>query len=126
MAKLLGITFEKSRWLYYVAMLLAFLSSAFFLLFLVGEGIADLFNGSLEVIPILLMMLFTVSGFFIAFKRHKRGGMIMTAGGFLMLIYLLIMGGGNAWYAALIFGLPFIIPGLMLLLFWKLQTEEKQ
>lgn len=121
MAKILGITFEKSRWLYYVAMLLAFLSSAFFMLFLIGEGITDLFDGALQVIPIMLMILFTVSGFFLAFKRSKQGGLILTAGGFIMMIYLLIMGGSNALYAAMIYGLPFIIPGLMLIFSSKLQ-----
>jgi hypothetical protein len=121
MAKILGITFEKSRWLYYVAMLLAFLSSAFFMLFLIGEGITDLFNGALQVIPIILMILFTVSGFFLAFKRPKQGGMILTTGGFIMMIYLFIMGGINAWYAAMIYGLPFIIPGFILIFSSKLQ-----
>lgn len=121
MAKILGISFEKRGWLYYTAMVLAFLSSAFFMLFLIGEGITDLIHGSLQVIPIMLMILFTVSGFFLAFKRPKQGGLIMTSGGFIMMIYLLIMGGSNAWYAAIIYGLPFIIPGLMLFLGTKLK-----
>lgn len=114
MTKILGFNFEKSRWLYYLAMFFGFLSSAFFMLFLIGEGLTDLFNGSAEVIPIIIMILFTVSGFIVAFKRPRQGGMIMIAGGFIMMIYLFIMGGSNAWYAALIYGLPFIIPGLML------------
>lgn len=121
MTKIFGLNFERSKWLYYLAMFLGFLSSAFFMLFLIGEGITDLINGAVEVIPIMLMILFTVFGFFLAFKRPKQGGMIMTAGGFIMVIYLFVMGGSNAWYAALIYGLPFIIPGLMLLLGAKLK-----
>lgn len=116
MKKIPGIPIEKSRWLYYLAMLLGFLASAFFMIFLIGEGLTDLFNGSTEVIPIILMILFTVSGFIVAFKRPKQGGMIMIAGGFIMMIYLFIVGGSNAWYAALIYGLPFIIPGLIIYL----------
>jgi len=51
-----------SRILHYIALILGFQASAFFLFFLISDGVADLFDGKFSVIPILIMMIFTVFG----------------------------------------------------------------
>jgi len=48
--------------LHYIALILGFQASAFFLFFLISDGVADLFNGKFSVIPILILMILTVIG----------------------------------------------------------------
>jgi len=98
----------------YIALGSGFLASVFFLFFLIGEGIADLIEGKTAVIPILLMMLFAVAGFALAFRKPRIGSLIMVAGGIVMAVYLLLLGGVSEIKMSLIYGLPFILPGLIL------------
>ncbi len=101
--------------LHVLALVLGFLPSLFFLLFLIGDGFIEILDGKLGVIPILIMMLLTVSGYVLAWKRQKKGGMVMIAGGVIMGIYLLISGGFPGWQMALLFSLPFVLPGVLLM-----------
>lgn len=100
--------------LYYIALILGFQVSIFFVFFLVADGITDLAEGKFSVIPILLMMILAVSGFVWSVFKPVKGGLLMIAGGLVMAVYLLIMGGIGEWQMALIFGLPFIVPGVIL------------
>jgi hypothetical protein len=97
-----------------IALVAGFLPAAFFLVFLVGEGLAELIDGKYAVIPILSLMLLAVSGYILAWKRPKAGGLIMMAGGFIMGIYLLITSGFQDFIMAAVYGLPFIAPGSLL------------
>ncbi len=106
-----------------LALALGFLPAAFFLLFLLGEGFAELIDGKTGVIPIVLMMLFTVSGYILAWKRPQMGGIIMISGGFVMGIYLLITGGVGEWQMALAYSVPFMLPGFLFTLLKKLRTD---
>lgn len=99
-----------------IALALGFLPSAFFLIFLIGAGITELLDGKLMVLPILLLMLLTVSGYILAWKRPRGGGIIMSLGGLMMGIYLLIAGGISDLTLASVYSLPFIVPGIMLVL----------
>jgi len=80
-----------TRILHYIALILGFQASAFFLFFLISDGVIDLFDGKYSVIPIL----------------------IMISGGVVMALYLIMLGGTVGIKMALIYGLPFIIPGLI-------------
>jgi len=97
-----------------VALALGFLPAAFFLFFLIGEGLAELIDGKTGVIPILVLMILTVSGYLLAWKRPRAGGLIMMAGGLAMGIYLFIAGGSDSIIMILAYSLPFIVPGFML------------
>jgi len=99
--------------LHYIALILGFQASAFFLFFLISDGVADLFNGKFSVIPILIMMIFTVIGYIWAISKPKQGSLIMISGGVVMALYLIMLGGMVGIKMALIYGLPFIIPGLI-------------
>lgn len=107
----------------YTAMILGFQASAFFTFFLIAEGGADLIEGKFRVIPIMLMMIFTVGGFFWTITRHSKGSLMMIAGGVIMAVYLLILGGIGGIQMALIYSLPFIIPGVILYYTSKRRTE---
>jgi hypothetical protein len=95
-----------------IGLFLGFVPSAFFLVFLIGEGLADLIDGKLAVIPILVMMILAVSGYILAWKRQKAGGIIMISGGLVMGFYLLILGGFYDWQMAFFYSFPFILPGV--------------
>lgn len=98
----------------FVAQAAGFLASAFFLIFLVGEGGAGLMEGKTAVVPILILMLSATAAYVLSFKKSRIGGLIMVAGGVAMAVYLLILGGVSEIKMSLIFALPFIIPGLIL------------
>jgi uncharacterized membrane protein (UPF0136 family) len=99
--------------LHYLALILGFQASAFFLFFLISDGVADLINGKYSVIPILIMMILTIIGYIWAISKPKLGSLIMISGGAVMAIYLILLGGTVGIKMALIYGLPFIIPGLI-------------
>jgi len=108
------------------ALVLGFLPAIFFLLFLIGEGLAELFDGKLGVLPILIMMLLTVSGYILAWKLPRHGGIIMITGGLLMGIYLIISGGFSEWLMASVYSLPFIIPGALFMLLRNLKLQKTE
>jgi uncharacterized membrane protein (UPF0136 family) len=102
-----------SKILHYIALILGFQASAFFMFFLISDGVADLFSGKFSVIPILIMMIFTVIGYIWAISKPKLGSLIMISGGVVMALYLIILGGTVGIKMALVYGLPFIVPGLI-------------
>jgi hypothetical protein len=106
-----------------LALVLGFLPTLFFLTFLIGEGLAELIDGKLSVLPILALMLFTVSGYILAWKRPRNGGIIMVAGGLIMGIYLIITGGFSEWDIALIYSFPFIVPGILFMALRRFQKS---
>ena len=101
--------------LHYTALIVGLQASAFFLFFLIAEGGAYLIDGKTSVIPIMLMMIISVGGYAWAVQKPGKGGIIMIAGGVIMAVYLLILGGIGEITLSLIYGFPFIIPGLILI-----------
>jgi len=99
--------------LHLLALILGFQASAFFIFFLISEGGANLFEGKTSVIPFMLMMIFTVGGYAYALWKPRTGALIMISGGMIMAFYLLYIGGISEIKMSMIFGLPFIIPGLV-------------
>ena len=112
--------------LHYIALILGFQASAFFLFFLISDGFADLFDGKFSVIPILIMMIFTVIGYVWAISKPKQGSLIMISGGAVMALYLLFLGGMVGIKMALVYGLPFIIPGLIFYFVGRNDPESQQ
>ena len=115
-----------SKILHYLALILGFQASAFFLFFLISDGVGDLMDGKLSVIPILIMMIFTVIGYIWALSKPKLGSLIMISGGMVMAIYLIFLGGIVGIKMALIYGLPFIIPGLIFYFVAKKEPESQK
>jgi drug/metabolite transporter (DMT)-like permease len=62
----------------------------------------------------MVLMIISVGGYILAISNPKRGGIVMIAGGVFMVVYLLIISGLGEFKMSLIFGLPFIFPGLVL------------
>lgn len=99
--------------LHYIALIFGFQASAFFTFFLIAEGGADLLDGKPAVIPILSMMVLAVGGYIWAISKPRKGSLLMITGGIIMAVYLLFIGGASEFKMAMIYGLPFIIPGLI-------------
>jgi len=97
---------------------------AFFATFFIGEGMSIeklKENGiPLELLIIVISFLFMFIGFIITFKNQKLGGTIILLGGIFNAAYMIFRGGIEDFDAAAIFGLPFIVIGLILM-----TTEEK-
>lgn len=115
-----------SKILHYIALILGFQASAFFLFFLISDGVGDLIDGKYSVIPILIMMIFTVIGYIWALSKPKLGSLIMISGGVVMVLYLIFLGGVVGIKMALIYGLPFIIPGLIFYFVGNTETGSHQ
>jgi len=116
---------NKTRILHYIALILGFQASAFFIFFLISDGVADLINGKYSVIPILIMMIFTVIGYFWAISKPTLGSLIMISGGVVMALYLIMLGGMVGIKMALVYGLPFIIPGIIFYFVGKSEKESQ-
>ncbi len=111
----------------YAAIILGFQASAFFSLFLITIAGTELIDGKARVIPILIMMIFSVSGYIWAVYNSVKGSLVMISGGAIMAIYLMFMGGSGKIEIALIYGLPFIVPGaLFYYTSFKARTEIKE
>lgn len=97
-----------------------FLPSLFFLLFLIGDGVT-VTDGKLGVVPILIMMLLTVSGYVLAWKRQKKRWVgddrRWSDNGDIPVNLQAVFQG---WQMALLFSLPFVLPGVLLMSLQKL------
>ncbi len=109
----------------FLAMTIGALASLFFVFFLVGEGVGDLLDGKTGAIPIIIMILLTVSGYVLSWFRVRKGAAIMTGGALIMGIYLLIVGAKGNVLMALSFSLPFLLPGIMLLSLKRTATVQE-
>lgn len=99
--------------LHYIALIFGFQASAFFTFFLISEGGAKLIDGKSEVLPIMCMMTVAVGGYVWAISKPRKGSLLMITGGIIMAVYLLFLGGMDEIKMSLIYGLPFIIPGII-------------
>lgn len=102
-----------SLFLLWSARLIGAAASAFFLAFFVGEGIPAFLRGSpvpRELLCFLPLLLVAVAGYIVAWFARLVGGAMLVAGGAAMLIYHLLHGD---LAISLIYGLPFILTGLL-------------
>ena len=103
-----------SKYLRYLALSMGFVTSVFFTLFLIVEGFTKLLQGKFNVIPILMMMIVEVTGFIWAVSKPVKGSIVMIVSGLTIIIYLMVLGGISEIMMSLLFGLPFVMPGLLL------------
>lgn len=94
------------RW---IARITGFISVAFFMSFMLGEGLHDIIRGEAkQLLPFLPFLLLAVSGYFVAWFREKTGSIMMITGGLFLMVYLFYF---QDYTIGAIYGLPFIIPG---------------
>lgn len=94
------------------------LASIFLIFFLIGEGIPDILKGkSKELIPYLPFLIMAISGCILSFFKRKQGALLMIAGALAIDLILFLQGGKFNVRLMLVYGLPYIFPGLLLLLY---------
>lgn len=107
------------RW---IARITGFISVAFFMSFMLGEGLHDIIRGEgKQLWPFLPFLLLAVGGYFVAWLREKTGGIMMIAGGLLLMLYLFYF---KDYTIGAIYGLPFIIPGTIFYLASLSQADK--
>lgn len=108
------------KWL---ARVIGFLACGFFLLFIIGEGMPSIIRGQAkELLPFLPLLITGILGYIIAWFSELAGGVLLIASGVAMATYLLLIliGGSHNLKAALIYGAPFVITGILFIIFWWL------
>lgn len=92
---------------------------AIFLMFFIGETAAEKIPISQypkELWGIIIIFIVIIVGFFVSISSKKLGGKIMAAAGTAAGLYIVLLGGLGDICPALIYGLPFIISGLLLVI----------
>jgi hypothetical protein len=95
------------------ARILGAAASVFFLAFFAGEGLPIILRGSpipKELLYFLPLLLVAVAGYIVAWFAETAGGVMLLAGGSAMLVYHLLHGDLTM---SLIYGLPFILTGVL-------------
>ncbi len=90
---------------------------AFFIIFFIGETAAEkipIYQYPKELWGIIIIFIVIIIGFFTSISSKKLGGIIMACAGAAAGLYIILLGGLGDAYTALIYGLPFIISGLLL------------
>jgi hypothetical protein len=88
----------------------------FFGVFVIGEGIAELQESQdFQFRSMLLLLAFSSFAYFFAWWKPKEGGIAMVIAGLVMGLDMFYFGGVGDLKAALIYALPFLVPGV---LFW--------
>ena len=107
-----------------LARILFVLAFGFFMVFFIGEG---LMSGEIRETGIPMNLLIVVVSYFIMFvgflislKESKIGGMIILAGGIFNAAFMMFKASVGDLEVAAIFGLPFIIVGIIII-----ATEDK-
>lgn len=112
---------KKDKTIRWTAIILGSLAIAFFLLIFIGETLTE-YNQTGEIsfvpelVPTFLFIGTSIVGFFISLlysNYSKFGGTLMMLGSIAQAVYLLVRGGLSDADAALIYMLPFFIPGLL-------------
>lgn len=96
------------------------IASALFVVYLVGEGIPDLMHGKAkELIPFLPFLILAIVGCLVSFFRQKAGAIMMIVGGVAIEVVLYIQNGQANFGMMMVYGLPYILPGILFLLVKK-------
>jgi hypothetical protein len=95
------------------------LASAFFIVFFFGEGIPGLINNGIatELLLFMVLLFIAIAGWVVSLFEARIGGILQIIGGCAMSIYHLANGGLKDLDMAIVFGMPFILCGLISLIY---------
>lgn len=98
-----------------LAWTLSILASVFFFVFIIGEGaIQDMLAGKAkELAAFLPWLLLAMGGCILSIFRKAPGGLLMLIGGIAMVINFYVRTGWVEVGMMIIYGLPYIIAGLV-------------
>ncbi len=73
---------------------------------------------SIETGPVYFMVFSVMMGFIISWFIEVLGGLILTVGGLSLGVYAYMATGANSHLTALIYTVPFAVPGFLFLVSW--------
>lgn len=73
---------------------------------------------SIETGPVYFMVFSVLVGFIISWFIEVLGGLILTVGGLALGVYAYMATGANSHITALIYTVPFAVPGFLFLVSW--------
>ena len=98
------------------------LAVIFFGVFVIGEGVADLRETrDFQLRSMLLLLAFASFAYFFSWWKPKEGGIAMAIAGAVMGLNMFYHGGIGNVEGALIYALPFLVPGVI---FWWAGRKE--
>lgn len=101
----------------WIARVIGTVSIIYFLVFFISQGYSQLREElMIEANSVTFMIFSTTIGFVVAWFSEIIGGIILSVGGGMLAIYLLFLGGTYAIEGALIYGFPFLVPGILFLI----------
>ncbi len=105
-----------------MAQALGFLVCAFFVLFLLGEGMPEIARGhGDDLLPLLPLWLLPVAGYALSWYREKPGALLIAAGALGWLGYQLVQHQAGM---ALAFGLPFLVTAALFFIHLRKQQQQ--
>ena len=117
------------RWVRWIARGIGTLASAFWLFALGANGISDALSGrgapSLEGIGLGSLVVLSVVGVALAWRRERLGGAVASVGGIALCIFAFFSAGHNKGYAMLVSGGPFLVAGLLFLAYAQSSGHSK-
>ncbi len=101
----------------WIARVVGLAAILWFLVFFIGQGYSYLKDVlRIEANSVSFMIFSTVIGYVVAWFSDLVGGIILTVGGGMLAIYLMFLGGSYGLQGGLIYGLPFLVPGILFLI----------
>jgi hypothetical protein len=123
-------TVRAAQWMRRIARLIASLAAVFWVFSLtasfIGEVISDSFTWSPEGAILGGLMIVSVFGVLIAWRRERTGGVILVLCGLALSVFAYISAGHNKAFVILVSGVPFLVPGVLFLLSWWMSRYESQ
>ena len=106
-----------------LAQSIGFLVCILLLLFVSGEGIPKVIHPSREALVFFVTLFcLCIFGFILTWFRERLGASVMAIGGIIVLIFFIYLGDLNM---AALFGIPFIITGVLFMIHNKKRNELK-
>jgi Na+/melibiose symporter-like transporter len=108
-----------------VARVISSVMTGFILLFTVGQWIQELFEGTLmqewrlSTIGMAVYVVLITLGSSLGWWRENIGGTILVIAGLGMLSAMFIFLPPRDYLASLIFSLPFLLSGILYIMYWK-------
>jgi len=106
--------------LIWLARLISLTAAIFFLVFVIGEGTADLLTQRatirIEGIVLLLLLIFAALASLVAWRRERLGSILLGAAGLLLVVFVLIVARCNRVLIALLMGGPFVLSAALICL----------
>jgi hypothetical protein len=105
-----------SVFLHWFAWAISIVASLFFIFFLVTEGIPDVVKGKdPKLVPYLPFLVAAIIGCFLSLFKRKPGAITMIIAGLAIDVVLYLQGGRASFGIMVVYGLPYIFPGILLL-----------